>query len=222
MRIAVNFPYFIPYSGYFRLFSSTDVFVIFDCVPFPRRGYVHRNQLPNSQQKPDWLTLPLIKAKRDTLIKDMQFVPDITSAFAQQIRRFPILQSYEAQSHPLLQHCRQPQGDLVDFLTTSLSITADCLALPFNVIRSSSLPIDPALRGENRVLAIVKHLGGDEYINAPGGRHLYDKTLFQQQGVQLNYLDFYQGNNWSILYRLLTEPVDDIKKDILKQRNLHG
>jgi hypothetical protein len=36
--VAVMQPYFMPYAGYFRLFAAADVFVLFDCVQFPRRG----------------------------------------------------------------------------------------------------------------------------------------------------------------------------------------
>ena len=43
--MAIMQPYFIPYAGYFRLFAASDLFVIYDCVQFPRRGWVHRNKL---------------------------------------------------------------------------------------------------------------------------------------------------------------------------------
>ena len=62
MRIAIMQPYFIPYAGYFRLFQSVDLFVVYDCIQFARRGYVHRNQLPNFTDELSWITLPLAKA----------------------------------------------------------------------------------------------------------------------------------------------------------------
>ena len=48
MRIAIMQPYFLPYAGYFRLFSHTDLFIIYDCVQFIRRGWIHRNRFPNN------------------------------------------------------------------------------------------------------------------------------------------------------------------------------
>ncbi len=60
MKIAVMQPYFWPYSGFFRLFT-TDLFVILDCVQFNRRGRVHRYEKANG-----WVTLPLKKTDRDT------------------------------------------------------------------------------------------------------------------------------------------------------------
>lgn len=217
MRVAVNFPYFIPYTGYFRLLASTDVFVLFDCVPFPRRGYVHRNQLPDEDMQAKWFTLPLNKSPRDTYIQDMTFVDGIHEVITRETRRFPVLQTEQAQQHPLLKQCLSPQADLVDYLEATLKLTAELLDLPFNVVRSSSLPIDRELKGESRVLSIVECLGGDHYINAPGGRHLYDRDKFKTHGIDLSYLDPYRGNTWSILYRLLTEETSMIKKDIQQQ-----
>ena len=56
-------PYFVPYAGYFRLFAAADVFVAYDCVQFPRRGWVHRNRLPTATGMSDWLTLPVRNAR---------------------------------------------------------------------------------------------------------------------------------------------------------------
>ena len=61
---AVMQPYFFPYAGYFRLFAASDLFVIYDCVQFPRRGWVHRNLLPDASGSERWLTLPLEKPRK--------------------------------------------------------------------------------------------------------------------------------------------------------------
>src|SRR5215216_742373 len=79
--IAVMQPYFFPYLGHFRLLSSVDIFVHFDCVQFPRRGYVHRNQMPKyppagTEQQKYWLTLPLAAQAQDVRIADLAFAPD--------------------------------------------------------------------------------------------------------------------------------------------------
>ncbi|MGM0563408.1 MAG: WbqC family protein [Pseudomonadota bacterium] len=213
----MNYPYFVPYAGYFRLLSATDVLVLFDCVPFPRRGYVHRNQLTDYYDRPGWLTLPIDKVPRSTSVRDIRLARPAAEAFAEQARRFPVLQGPGVEEHPLVQACMKPTTNLVDYLEETLRVTADCLGLPFNVIRSSSLNIDPTLRGEARVLAIVKALDGTAYWNAPGGRHLYSQERFDRQGVSLNYLDYYRGSNRSILQRLLEEDADDLKREIERQ-----
>jgi hypothetical protein len=66
-------PYFIPYAGYFRLFAASDLFVAYDCVHFPPRRWVHRNRLLDRSGAERRLTLPLAKAPRDVLIRDLRF-----------------------------------------------------------------------------------------------------------------------------------------------------
>ena len=51
-------------------------FVMFDCVQFPRRGWVHRNRLPVSDGTTDWFTLPVARAPRDALISELVFAVD--------------------------------------------------------------------------------------------------------------------------------------------------
>ena len=74
-------PYFFPYAGYFRLLAAADRFIILDTVQFPRRGWVHRNCV-HKDGKENWITLPIKKCPRDTLIKDLKFRPDADEWFA--------------------------------------------------------------------------------------------------------------------------------------------
>src|SRR5437660_8507371 len=88
LTVAIMQPYFIPYAGYFRLFAASDLFVLYDCVQFPRRGWVHRNRLLDASGKERWLTLPLEKAARDARIQDLRFAADAKSAFLDRLRPF--------------------------------------------------------------------------------------------------------------------------------------
>ena len=88
--VAIMQPYFFPYAGYFRLLAQSDLFVIYDCVQFPRRGWVHRNKLPDIYGVTQWLTLPLLKASQDVLIRDLQFPPDVRAVVAERLRPFSI------------------------------------------------------------------------------------------------------------------------------------
>lgn len=69
MKIAIMQPYYYPYAGYFRLFAASDLFVIYDCVQWNRRGRVHRREV-----KGKWETLPILKTDREsTRIVDLQW-----------------------------------------------------------------------------------------------------------------------------------------------------
>jgi WbqC-like protein family len=207
-------PYFIPYAGYFRLFAASDLFVIYDCVQFPRRGWVHRNKLIDASGTQRWVTLPLAKAPQNVLIKDLRFPPDASALLHQRLRSFPALEAAPAAAEPIVDVLMQPNDSPLSYIEKLLRGISVYLGLPWNVIRSSSLGIPEALRGQDRILEIIRRVGARRYINASGGREIYSQPDFAEAGVSLNFLPEYQGPTSSILARILTENRNRLAADI--------
>lgn len=221
MRIAIMQPYFIPYAGYFRLFCATDLFVIYDCVQFIRRGWIHRNRLANQNNELDWLTLPLKKAPQQTQIKHLSFAEDAHTAWPERLRVFPQLSAKQFQNNELLQAIQQLSQSPLDFITQSLKISCQILNFPFNVVYSSSLNLPETLRGEDRILAIAKHYGATNYINLAGGRELYQSDTFKNHGIKLAFLSDYSGPYDSILERFSKEDVVHLRDEIITQSTIN-
>lgn len=213
MRIAVMQPYLFPYAGYFRLFAEADVVVVYDCVQFPRRGWVHRNRLRLGSGELAWLTLPVRKAPREVLINQLEFPAGASAFWSRRLQRFPVLnQPVAAQLIPSL---RELGATPLQFIVNQLKLVCGLLDLSADVVFSGDLEIDRSLRGQSRILAIAKRLGASEYINAPGGRALYDQREFEKNGLTLRFLPDYAGGNESILGRLVTEDLSDLRREII-------
>lgn len=212
--ISIMQPYFMPYAGYFRLLAAADLFVIYDCVQFPRRGWVHRNQLRLADGSKDWLTLPLERAPRDTAICDLAFREDAPASLQEQVRRFPALAGPTPQARALAAAIEDVQATPVDYIIGLLHLTAQELGLPWQVRRSSALSLPPGLRAQDRILAIAQAYGATRYINPPGGRDLYDPAAFAAAGIQLRFLSDYAGSFDSIAQRLATEAPADVAREI--------
>jgi hypothetical protein len=212
--IAIMQPYFVPYAGYFRLLAATDLFVIYDCVQFPRRGWVHRNRLPDAQGKASWLTLPLAKAPQEVLIRDLAFCSEAEAVLAERLRPFPLPAERNAAFASLMAALSVIDRPPVDYLVATLERTAQELRLPWRVLRSSSLALGPELRGQERILEIARRLGAKRYVNAPGGQLLYDRKAFEAAGIELRFLLDYAGPAWSVLWRLASEDAAALSSDI--------
>jgi hypothetical protein len=212
--VAVMQPYFLPYAGYFRLFAVADIVAFFDCVQFPRRGWVHRNRLPDANGNAAWLTLPLCKAPVETTIREMRLAPDASTTLRNAMRRFPDLASG---SDPLIGALDRVEGALADYVIGLLRQCCRRLELPFETVRTSDLGLEPDLTGQDRVLAAAAALGADRYVNLEGGRSLYDPSVFAARGMDLQILPDWQGARWSILHRFVTEPAAAIARDIRQQ-----
>jgi len=208
-------PYLFPYAGYFRLFAQVDEFVIFDCVQFPRRGRVHRTEVPGPRGAPEWLTLPLRPQPRDIRIRDLAFADDARKTLDSRLDRLDWLADARGEPADRVRELLYgPLGSVSDFLHHSLRLTLDVLGIDARIIRSSTLHIDPALKGQDRVIAIVRHLGGTDYLNSPGGRALYDHDVFSSHGLRLSFLSAYSGPFNHFLHALVTEPTDVLRDDI--------
>src|SRR5262249_35190533 len=218
LRVTIMQPYFFPYSGYFRLFSAVDVFVVLDCVQFPRRGYVHRNRITNHQNVPQWLTLPLLKTDRATKICDLRFAPCARDRVIEQFRRFPCLTALDQTAPPLFRSILDFERTPVTYLVDNLRKVTEILGLNRVIVLSSSLDIPSYLTGQARIIEIARRVGALHYINAPGGRNLYQSQAFAAAGLTLNFLSDYQGSVKSILERVLTENACEIVDEL--QRNM--
>jgi hypothetical protein len=213
--VAIMQPYFVPYAGYFRLLTATDLFVVYDCVQFPRRGWVHRNQLPDAHGRPSWLTLPLAKAPQEVLIRDLEFHSDAETLLAERLRPFPLASESGGDAAPVLAGLRSLRGEgPVDYLIRLLQLVAEALGLPWRILRSSSLSIPPDLHGQERILEITRRVDAKRYVNAPGGRALYDPAAFDAAGIELRFLSDYPGPSWSVLSRLAWEGAAALRRDI--------
>jgi hypothetical protein len=211
--LAIMQPYFLPYAGYFRLISGSDTFVIYDCVQFPRRGWVHRNKLRDAGGAEQWLTLPLAPAPQTARIDELEFPEGASEEMAQRLRPFPLEQAAGAGA-ALLDQVRRVQGRPVDYIVGLMETACRLLDVPWNVVRSSSLAIPDTFRGQDRILEICRRMGAERYLNAPGGRELYDTEAFAAAGVRLQFLPPFDGKGGSILQRLVDDPAERVRADL--------
>lgn len=219
MRLAVMQPYFIPYAGYFRLLCDVDAFVVLDCVQFTRRGWIHRNQLLDRLERPRWLTLPLERAPVTTSIHAMRLAPAAEETLLAKARRFRACTHPSDAAAGTVQAMLAVQGNLVDYLVRLLTTVCDALQVTAPpMVLSSQLALPAHLRGQDRILGICRSLGATHYLNAPGGKALYEPDAFARQGVSLEFLPTYKGANTSVLQRLHDDNPMTLRSEILRNR----
>jgi hypothetical protein len=213
-------PYFFPYAGYFRLLAAVETFVIFDDVQFPRRGRVHRCEVPGPGGTLEWLTLPLARQPRDILIGDLAFASGARATLDRRLTRLSWLRHANGPwADRVRAHLRGPLEKPSAFLDEGIRVVAEALELRPRLIRSSTIDIDRSLRGADRIMAIGKALGGRTYINAPGGRALYDAAAFRREGMELRFLVPYAGPSSSILPALVND-VDALRIEVRRSTSI--
>ena len=84
--------------------------------------------------------------------------------------------------------------NLFKFILHSVQALTQFLNISTNLVVSSSIPIDNQLKNYEKVMAICKQRGADIYINPIGGLELYNKHVFKEINLELQ---FQKSNNIS-------------------------
>lgn len=191
MKLAIMQPYFLPYLGYFQLIAAVDKFVIYDDVQFIKGGWINRNRIL-LRGRPHFLTAPLSGASPHRRINELQLVSNpnwrgrLLKTIAQAYRGAP----YFDEVFPLLESLiGVSENRLADFLRYSLVRLMECLEIRPQLITSSTVYGNAHLRGVERVLDICNRENADVYVNARGGRELYDPETFRRRAISLRFLE---------------------------------
>ncbi|AFJ43293.1 WbqC family protein [Francisella orientalis] len=221
MRVAVMQPYFFAYISYWQLINAVDVFVIYDDVNFIKKGYINRNNILLNN-KPYRITLELLGASQNKLINEIYLGdnrPNILKIIKQAYSKAP----YFRDVYNLLEKIMtDEEKNLGLFLEKLIKNVSGYIGMGTKFIRSSDLRKDNNLRGQDKILQICQLLDADIYINAIGGKELYDKQSFFDKSMSLNFIEseiveYPQfGNEFcaylSIVDVLMFNSVSDIKE----------
>ena len=185
-------PYLFPYLGYFQLIKNVDKLVFFDNVNFKKKGWVNRNFLRDKQGSV-MFSMPLKKASQNKLINQI-YISDISvfeKALLKKIsHNYSKSKYYQYVRDILSEIFREFDGQTVsDFNILSTTRLANELGIPTKFILSSDLTFDISGSGQEKILSICKATEANNYLNLPGGLHLYDNQTFAQNEIKLSFLD---------------------------------
>ncbi|MFZ4634223.1 MAG: WbqC family protein [Saprospiraceae bacterium] len=192
MKIAIMQPYFLPYIGYFQLIHAADRFVIYDNIQYTKKGWINRNRILQNG-KDEYISLPLKKDSdyldvrerflADTFAKDSQ---DVLRKIAGLYRKAPHFNEVYALLESIY---RFDNPNLFEFIFNSVRETCGYLGINTEFVVSSTVPIDhQILKAEDKVLSLCKALEATVYINPIGGTELYQRAVFAEQQIDLQFL----------------------------------
>ena len=189
MTLGIMQPYFMPYIGYWQLMAAVDTYVVYDNIQYSKGGWINRNRMLQNGKD----VIFTISLKKDSDYLDV-CQREISFDFNKQKLLNQITQNYHKapffeEIYPTICQCvTHDETNLFNYIYYSITQIRELLAIDSDLIISSCVKIDHSLKGQDKVLSICKELGADKYVNAIGGQELYDKSIFENNGVKLNFL----------------------------------
>ncbi len=183
-------PYFFPYIGYFQLINRVETFVIYDDVNFIKKGWINRNNILQNG-KASLFTIPLVGASQNKLINEIEVenLGNWSQKFLKTIEQSYKKAPYFSAIFNLIQEVIFIDSSNIAALATK-SIQKTCRYLEINtqIIEHSSQYENTALKAQYRILDICKQAQARHYINPIGGISIYDKQLFEENKILLNFI----------------------------------
>jgi hypothetical protein len=227
MTIAIMQPYVFPYIGYFQLIFASDVFVFYDDVNYINRGWINRNRILLNG-KEHMITVPCRDASQNRLIMDIEvmldaktlqkllttiqtaykkapFFSDVYPVLEQSLMTgtLPYVHPAPTSAFPMFtMDIAEPAAapSIADVAIRSVVNICDYLGLKRTFKRSSAHYNNRELKKADRLIDICHLEGIDHYVNASGGKAIYDKEYYAAKNIKLDFLnpigvEYVQFNN---------------------------
>lgn len=212
MTLAIMQPYFFPYLGYFQLLAAAETFVFLDDVKFQKGGWINRNRIKRDGEE-CWFSIPVRKNSQslkisDTIVsKHSNWREDLLRQLEYAYRDAP----YRAEVLDLVLRVLNFETEhIADIAKRSIVEVLKRLNCGVDLVWTSTIYENSHLKGQDRIIDICKRNEAATYINASGGRSLYEERAFFEEGISLEFLQpvanstsGLRGNTLSIIDTLM-------------------
>lgn len=191
MKLAIMQPYFFPYLGYFQLIIAVDKFIFYDDVNFIKKGWVNRNRIITNNLVNN-INLGLIKASQNKKINEINIITDDLNKTLKTIQHSYSKAPFFKEVYPMIEnYFLSLTPNMLLSEATANSILKVCQYLGISKSFEYSSEKYPHTRGMergDRLMAICHENSADNYINPLGGTELYNKEVFKDNKIVLQFL----------------------------------
>ncbi len=194
MRLGIMQPYFFPYLGYFSLIKYSERFVFFDTPQYISHGWVNRNRILKPDGTPGYITVPIQKAKQTATIEEIlisensDWKEKIYGQLTSYKRKAPRYNDTIEFLHSILDKDYHNSLSVLNIETTKEVCNYLGIQRQFDTFSEMNLNIDDVKMPDEWALNITKALGGDIYVNPPGGQSFFDKNKYTANNIELQFL----------------------------------
>lgn len=196
--VAIHQPNFFPWLGYFEKISTSDIFIFFDDVQFPKKGGSWSNRvklLIGGESR--WATAAIDRNYHGTrAVNEMSFLADnpwrekILKSLESNYRRHPFYIETMELVEPLLLN---NESNVAEYNIDVVTTIARQLQIDNSKLKRSSLLSHEGSSNE-LLCSLTQAVGGDRYMCGGGADGYQDETVFSSSGITLIYQNFEHPN----------------------------
>jgi WbqC-like protein family len=190
-RVAIVQSCYIPWKGYFDLINLVDEFILYDDRQYTRRDWRNRNRIKTPQGS-TWLTIPVeVKGRYEQRIDETQ-IADPSWGY----RHWKTL-THNYATTPCFDDFRKPIEELyraaVDRRLSAVNrlfLQAVCELLGIETQFTWSTDYEANGAKTERLVSLCRAASATAYLSGPSAREYMDESLFEDAGIELEYMDY--------------------------------
>jgi len=194
--VVISQPMLFPWVGLFEQIRLADIFVHYGDVQFSKGSLTNRVQIKTAKGV-KWMTMPLVNFSLGQAIDDVrinmstnwrnQHIDMLKQAYAEA--------PYRRQMLSLVESVYGEQLETVGAMSRqSMETCCDYYGLSEGKRFVDVRELGISGVSSQRVLDIVKSLGGDRYITGWGARNYLDHQSFEDAGIRVEYMNYEKAN----------------------------
>lgn len=190
-RVAIVQSCYIPWKGHFDLINMVDEFILYDDRQYTRRDWRNRNRI-KTPQGTQWLTIPV----------------EVKGRYEQRIDETRISDSDWAETHwKTLHHSYASASHFHDYREAVEALYHDASDPRLSVVNRRFLEAINGMLGietplswstdygaegtrTERLVSLCRAAGATSYLSGPSAREYIDESLFDDAGIELQYMDY--------------------------------
>lgn len=179
--VAVHQPDFLPYLGLFRKMKDCDIFILYDTAQYSKNGFHNRNRI-KTPRGPVWITVP-VGAPGFRPIHSVRI--DNSRDWGRRLWRtlevnYARAEHFSACSPELGEILERRNWRMLAELNVELLVwIRSQLGLAPKLVRASELRPPVSDNPTEKLVHLVREVGGDRYLSGPGGREYLEPGKFK-------------------------------------------
>jgi hypothetical protein len=190
-RVSVVQSNYLPWKGYFDLIRAADRFVFYDIVQFTKNDWRNRNLIKTAGGLL-WLTIPVAHSGRfgqridEVEASDDRWREKHWRSISQAYAKAPYFAEYRDLVERLYLGSQERRLSAINRTFIEALCGALGIETPFASAAELELPEDRV----DRLIAICRHFGAEEYLSGPAARAYLDEARFEAAGIRVRYMEY--------------------------------
>lgn len=200
-KVAILQSNYIPWKGYFDIINMVDEFILYDDMQYTKRDWRNRNKIKTPQGS-KWLSIPVeVKGRyfqkiKETKISDQNWSKKHWQQIKQNYSKSKYFLDYKDRFEELYINCDEQYLSKINHMF----IVAICNILGINTKVIFSDKFELIGDKTQKLLNICKECNADTYISGPNAQQYFDTNLAQEEGINVEWINYDGYKEYTQLY----------------------